>query len=144
MSKVFKAVDCFNQGFNCSQSVFSTYCEQFGINPEQALQISCGFGGGMGRQRGTCGAVTGAYMLIGLKHGNTREDDIQSRERTYELVREFADKFSERNKYTSCKELLGIDLLNGDKDAISEKIGAVCPKIVQDASEIIEDLLKIE
>ena len=57
-SKVNEAVDCFNNGFNCSQAILSTYCEQFGLDKITALKLSCGLGAGMGRLGETCGAVT--------------------------------------------------------------------------------------
>jgi len=69
MSRVEEAVSCFADGFSCSQSIVSTYGTEFGVDREKALKISTGFGGGMGRLGGTCGAVTGAIMVIGLKYG---------------------------------------------------------------------------
>ena len=61
-SKANEAVACFQEGFNCSQAVFLTYCEEFGLlDRKTALKIACGLGGGMGRLGGTCGAVSGAY-----------------------------------------------------------------------------------
>ncbi|WP_242975830.1 C-GCAxxG-C-C family protein [Desulfosporosinus sp. FKB] len=63
------AVDCFLSGFNCAQAVFSTYSNDLGLTMEMAKKIACGFGAGMGYIGETCGAVTGALMLIGLKYG---------------------------------------------------------------------------
>lgn len=143
MSKVTEAVDLFNRDFNCAQAVFSTYCEEYGLEPELALKISCSFGGGMGRLGETCGAVTGALMLIGLKHGKVEQGDNLSKEKTYELVQEFSNRFKARNKYIGCPELLGVDLINGDKHIVAERVKVVCPKMVHDAAEIIEELLNI-
>ena len=140
-SKVNEAVACFNSGFNCSQAILSTYCEQFGLNKETALKLSCGFGAGMGRLGETCGAVTGAYLLIGLIHGNCLTQDNKSKEKAYILVQEFADDFKERNKTTICRELLGVDLLTGDKQYAAGRVKEICSKMVQDAAEIIEDIL---
>jgi C_GCAxxG_C_C family probable redox protein len=140
-SKVTDAVNCFNSGFNCSQAILSAYCEEFNLDKNTALKIACGFGGGMGRLQETCGAVTGAYMLIGLKHGKFKKEDAESKDKTYTLVREFAKQFVEKNKTTSCCELLGIDLNNSDKDLAKEKIKTICPKLIQDAAEIIEGIL---
>ncbi|MDR0496836.1 MAG: C-GCAxxG-C-C family protein, partial [Treponema sp.] len=97
-SKVKEAIDCFNNGFNCSQAILSTYCEEFGLDKNTALKIACGLGGGMGRLQETCGAVSGAYLLIGLIHGKGIKEDDTAKEKTYTLVREFAKKFEERNK----------------------------------------------
>ena len=75
MSRVEQAVSCFQGGFNCSQAVLSTYAQDFGLDREAALKLAAGFGGGMGRMAGTCGAVTGAFMVLGLKHGPTEAGD---------------------------------------------------------------------
>jgi C_GCAxxG_C_C family probable redox protein len=72
MDKVDSAVSSFKEGFNCSQSVFSTYSRLFGLNHEVALKIAQGFGGGFARMGQTCGAVTGAFMVIGLKYGKVK------------------------------------------------------------------------
>ena len=69
-AKSEQAVRKFGKGFNCSQAVLSVYAEEFGLCRETALKIACGFGGGMGRMALTCGVVTGAFMVIGLKYGN--------------------------------------------------------------------------
>ena len=140
-SKVKEAVDCFNDGFNCSQAVLSAYCGEFGMDKKTALQIACGFGAGMGRLQETCGAVSGAYMLIGLKYGKFLKEDNPAKEKTYAMVREFARLFEERNKTTNCRELLGVDLIKGDKQTAAERVKSICPQMVKDASEIIESLL---
>ena len=128
-------------GFNCAQAMLSTYCGEFGLDKETALKISCGLGGGMGRLQETCGAVSGAYLIIGLKYGRFTKEDIPAREKTYALVREFARLFEERNKTTNCRELLGVDLINDDRQKIKERVKEVCSKVVQDAAEIIEEIL---
>ena len=69
MSKVDEAIECFYSGYSCSQAVLSAYCEDLGLDKETAMKISCGFGAGMARLGATCGAVTGAYIAIGLKYG---------------------------------------------------------------------------
>jgi C_GCAxxG_C_C family probable redox protein len=141
MSQANDAVDCFNHGFNCAQAVFSTYCEQLGLEKKTALKISCGFGAGMGRLGETCGAVAGAYLLIGLMHGKCDSDDNQSKEKTYELVQEFSKRFIERNQSTICRELIKVDFQSGDPQTIAAQVKTVCPKMVRDASEIIENML---
>ena len=140
-SKVNEAIACFNEGFNCSQAILSAYCGEFGMDKKTALQIACGFGAGMGRLQETCGAVSGAYMLIGLKYGKFLKEDNPAKEKTYAMVREFARLFEERNKTTCCRELLGVDLLEGDKQTASERVKSICPQMVKDAAEIIESLL---
>lgn len=140
-SKVDEAMACFNGGFNCAQAILSTYCEEFGLDKKAALQIACGLGAGMGRLQETCGAVSGAYLLIGLKHGQHLQEDAPAKEKTYALVREFSKLFEERNKTTNCRELLGVDLITGDRQTATQRVREICPKMVRDASEIIEQIL---
>lgn len=141
MTTASDAVACFDGGFNCAQAVFATASEHHGLDEETALRVACGFGAGMGRQQHTCGAVSGAYLLIGLACGNSSADDRPARERTYALVREFAARFEERNGSTNCRELLGVDLVGGDRETVTERVRAVCPNAVRDAAEIVGQLL---
>ncbi len=110
-----------------------------------ALRVAGAFGAGMGRMGETCGAVTGAFMVIGLKHGKTRAGDDDAREKTYALVQEFVERFRERNRTLICRELLGYDLGTPEgREAVAEQnlFLTVCPKFVRDAVEILEALLE--
>jgi C_GCAxxG_C_C family probable redox protein len=131
-----KALAYFNGGFNCSQAILSAYSPRYGLDAELAQRIACGFGAGMGRLGETCGAVTGAYMLISLIHGDDRE-------RTYELVREFSKRFIEHNGSTECRTLLNVDLITGDAEFASRQVAKICPNMVKDAAEILEELLDL-
>jgi C_GCAxxG_C_C family probable redox protein len=144
MNKVERAVSCFNDGFSCSQAVLSTYGEQFGLDRETALKVAGAFGGGMGNMGKTCGAVTGALMVIGLKYGQTRVEDKEPKKKTYRLVKEFAEQFKVRNGSINCTELLGCDLSTPEGMRCAEErnlFTTLCPKFVQDAAEILEELL---
>ena len=144
MNDVEKAVSKFKQGHSCSQSVFSTYGPRFGIDEEMALRISCPFGGGMARMGDTCGAVTGAFMSIGIKYGRVDPDDEASKENTYRIVNEFVEKFKGRNETIMCRDLIGYDIGDAKEHDLAEEKGifdTLCPKFVQDAAEILEDLL---
>ena len=132
---------CFGEGFNCAQAILSTYCDEYGLDRKTALQVSCGLGAGMGRRQETCGAVTGAYLVIGLKHGKYLKDDNAAKEMTYAKVQEFARRFEARRGTTNCRDLLGIDLLAGDKRTADERVNSLCPQLVRDAAEIIEEIL---
>lgn len=147
MSKIDNAVNCFQHGFNCSQAVFSTYCEQLGLDAETAFKVSCPFGAGMGRMACTCGAVTGAFMLIGLKHGKYKEEDNVARELSYRLVREFSEKFKAVNGSLLCRELLNCDLSTPEGVAYNKENGItakLCPEFVRDSAQIIEELLGLK
>lgn len=120
------------------------YGLRFGLDREIALKIAGAFGSGMGMGE-TCGAVTGAFMVIGLKHGKTKADNDAAKETTYELVKELTSRFSARNGSIKCKELLGCDLSTPEgMEAVIEKklFITLCPKFVQDAAEILEAFLK--
>jgi C_GCAxxG_C_C family probable redox protein len=110
MNNIDHAVSCFKEGFNCAQALLSTYGSQFGLDQEMALKAAGAFGGGMGRMGETCGAVTGAFMIIGLRHGKIKSEDEQTKEKAYSLVREFVEKFKSRNGSVLCRELLGCDI----------------------------------
>ena len=138
------AAATFGRGFNCAQSVLSSCCERYGMSREEALKVSCAFGAGMGRLGGTCGAVTGAYMAIGLKYGKCREDDEPAKEKTYALTQEFARRFGERNGSTVCRELLGLDMGTPEGMKIFKEKGyhaGRCTKYVRDAAGIVTELL---
>lgn len=143
-AKSEEAVSCFKEGFCCSQAVLSVYTEEFGLCRETALKIACGFGGGMGRMALTCGAVTGAFMVIGLKYGNVDANEKEIKEKTYGLVREFARRFEKRNGSSICRELLGCDISEPEGLRSAKENGlftSVCPGLVQDAVGILEEML---
>ena len=147
MNKPDEALSCFKKTFSCSQAVFSTYATEMGLDRETALRDAGAFGGGMARMGDTCGAVTGAFMLIGLKCGQIRADDGTTKEKTYQLVHEFVEKFKERNRSIVCKELLGVHPGTPEgSQAFKEKDlkNTVCVKLVRDAAEIVEKILERE
>ena len=140
-SRADEALECFNSGFYCSQALLTTYCDDPGLDRETALRLSCGLAAGMGRLGSVCGAVTGAYLVIGLMHGNVSPDDKEAVERTFSLVQEFDKRFVAKHGSSNCRELLGVDLLHGDKTIAGERVKAVCPGLVRSAAEILEGLL---
>ncbi len=138
------AVDTLRSGFNCAQAVFAAYAAGLGISENDSLRIAGGFGGGMGRLQETCGAVTGAFMLIGCKYGMTAKGDSEAKEKTYEYIRRFADRFMKMNKSISCKTLLGCDLQSDEGKKYYKEHDlheTVCVKCVRDAACIVEQML---
>jgi len=115
-----------------------------GLNREIALKISQAFGGGMAQMGETCGAVTGAFMVIGLKYGRTRADDDEAKAKTCSLVKEFAEQFKARNGTIICRELLGCDIGTPEGNRVAkdkELFSTVCPSFVRDAVDILEKIL---
>ena len=145
MKKSDVAVQCLTSGFNCAQAVFSTYCSELGLKPEMALRIAGGFGGGMGISE-TCGAVTGAFMLIGLKYGNANVEDKMNNRKTNSLVQEFTRRFKMINNSVKCKELLAYDIcMPEEMKIVREKklFNTICPRLIKDSSELVEELLQL-
>jgi C_GCAxxG_C_C family probable redox protein len=144
MNNPERAVSCFKETFSCSQAILSTYGPELGLEKETALKVAGAFGGGMARMGEVCGAVTGAFMVIGLKHGKIKVEDEEAKEKTYLIVREFVERFKSRNGSIKCRELLGYDIstLEGIKLIKEKKLFyTICVKYVRDAAEIIEELL---
>ena len=108
-SRAQRAVELFKQGFNCSQAVFASCADLYGINDEQlALRLAASFGGGTGRMRMTCGAANGMFMLAGLHNGSSTPHDNEGKMKNYAFVQQLAGEF--KNTYGSliCAELLGL------------------------------------
>ena len=146
MNNVNIAVERFINGSNCSQAVLGSYCQEFGLDCETAFKVATGFGGGM-RMGETCGAVTGAFMVLGLKYGNTTAEDKAAKAKTYGKVIEYTSRFKARNGSVVCKELLDCDISipEGMKKAQEDGLfDSVCPKMVQEAAEILEEMLAEE
>lgn len=145
MSKIEKAADYFSKGFSCSQAVCATFAVDFGVPEETALKMASGFGGGCARLGLTCGAVTGAYLVIGLKFGRGKNDGDSAKEKTYEIVKKFSLQFIKRNGTLNCTELLGYDIGNSDERKRANEANlfkTLCPKLVKDACELLEVVLE--
>lgn len=143
-SRADKAVACFKEGLACSQAVLSCYADDFGLDKDLALKLAAGFGGGMGRTGHRCGAVTGAYMVIGLKYGATTAQDKASKEHTHQMVREFNEKFTALHQTVTCRKLLNCDISTpeGFEEAKQKcLLTTICPKLVKDAVEILEKMV---
>jgi C_GCAxxG_C_C family probable redox protein len=103
------AVNKFNRGYACSQSILTEYCKLFDLDEETALKLSAGFAAGM-RNGKTCGAVTGAIMVLGLKFGNRHCDNADGRKNVYDAVAEYTKRFEQLHGSTDCRELLGCNV----------------------------------
>lgn len=106
--RVQKAVELFMQGYNCSQSVFLAFADLYGMDEDMAKRVSAGFGGGVGRMRMMCGAVSGMVMLAGLDAGQTEGNDRKGKADCYAVVLGLVNKFKDENGSVICAELLGM------------------------------------
>jgi C_GCAxxG_C_C family probable redox protein len=144
MSEQDYAVKCFTDGFNCAQAVLSSRSEEFGLTKETAFKVAGAFGSGMGQLGETCGAVTGALMLIGLKYGKFRIGDAESKDRAYACVKSYADAFKKEHGSINCTDLIKYDLSDPEALAAARKSGvfqSVCPKLIASSVRIVESLL---
>ena len=103
-----KAKQLFEEGYNCAQAVFCAFNDLMNIDFETALRISSSFGGGLGRLREVCGAVSGAAMVLGYLYGYESPKDNTPKMEHYALIQQFANDFAEVNGSYICKELLGL------------------------------------
>ncbi|HEY3275718.1 MAG TPA: C-GCAxxG-C-C family protein [Syntrophorhabdaceae bacterium] len=147
MDRIDRALQTFREGFNCSQAIARAFGPSYGLEEDEALGIAAAFGGGIARTGGTCGAVTGAMMIIGLAYGKRRADDKESVERTNRLAAAFLDRFARRHYTVTCRELLGCDmstpegLLFAKTHDLREQL---CAAFIKDAAGILEELLSGE
>lgn len=143
-ARIARASALFAEGFSCSQAVFLAFAEELGLDRETALKLSQALGGGMGHLGQACGAVSGAFLAISLKHGRSRADDMAARDRTYERMKRLADLFRERYGSISCPGLLGLDL--GTPEGLAEAkakglFASRCAEYVRTAAELAEAII---
>ena len=100
------AEELFREGYNCAQAVFIAFCDKTGFDKDLAAKTASSFGGGLGRMREVCGAVSGAAMVLGVLKGYADPADHDAKKAHYALVQEFARRFKEYNGSIICRELL--------------------------------------
>ena len=140
---VEEAVELFEQGCACSQAVLASVAERLGLDRGQAMRISACFAAGM-RGGEVCGAVTGAYMALGLAHCGTDCTTAEGRQAAYAEVVSFNRAFRERHGSLLCRELLGGDLSTPEGAKLASE-GRLfldkCPEFVRDAALILDETL---
>ncbi|HOS40699.1 MAG TPA: C-GCAxxG-C-C family protein [Spirochaetota bacterium] len=144
MDKTEAAVQTFGAGFNCAQAVLGAFAPDAGLDADTAYAIATGFGAGLAYRGETCGAVSGAVMVLGLRYGWRGGDIAESRDRTVERVREFIRRFEGTHGTILCQDLLGMDV--ADPAALCKArernlFRTLCPRYVRDAAAILEDML---
>ena len=140
-----KAKELFKEGYNCAQSVFGAFCEEMNLEQQVAMKLSSSFGGGMGRLREVCGAVSGMFLIAGVLYGYDDPKDQKIKAEHYARIQKLANEFQEQNKSIICRELLGDDGISNDPvpEARTEKYyeKRPCIDLVGDAAKIIENYL---
>lgn len=120
-ARVQRAVDNFMQGYGCCQSVVAAFADLYNLDDTMAKRIAAGFGGGVGRMRMMCGAVSGIVILAGLDRGQIDGADRKGKSMCYKVVQELLDEFKVQNGSVVCAELLG---LNGHEKAQSSYVAS--------------------
>ena len=139
-----KAAAAFLRGYNCAQAVALAYKEELGLDEEQVLRLSCGFGGGLSRLREVCGAVSGMLMAAGALYGYTTPADDVVKGQHYTLVQELAGRFREVHGALTCRELLNRP---GPESPIPDAFNAAvyasrpCARFVGTAARILEEYM---
>jgi C_GCAxxG_C_C family probable redox protein len=144
MNKSEKAIQLFKT-LNCNQAVLAPFGPDYGVSEELCIKLGLSYGGGMGRQGKTCGAVTGAYTVIGLWAADHAEDLPAKKKLATQKVQEFNQLFTKQYGHLDCKDLLGYNLSIAEEDAKVKELNlfdTVCPKLVGSAAELLEEILK--
>ena len=135
-----KSQEYFDEGYACSQSVLLTFTSQFDLDERTAKLISSTFGGGMGRLREKCGAVTGGFMVLGLKYGNENPKDMETKLTAYKRVRDLNHQVEEIHGTCNCAEILKKFATEADiAERKHHKI--ICRRVVGDVVEQLYDLI---
>lgn len=147
--RVSRAVENFMAGYGCCQSIVAAFADLYGLDDTLAKKIAAGFGGGVGRMRMMCGAVSGIVMLVGLHCGQTEGSDREGKSACYKVVQELLEQSREQNGSLICAEILG---LKGYEKASCSYVASPrtaeyyksrpCADKVESAARIFADFLK--
>ena len=152
------AVDYFNKGYNCCQAVLLAFQDLTGLSSEASALLASSFGGGMGKLREVCGAVSGMFMAIGMISGYSDPKDPEAKAAHYKRIQELASQFKGKNGSYICRELLSGEFTGRDPISVSEMSSVTppaprtaeyyqkrpCGELVGDATEILSQFLNIE
>jgi C_GCAxxG_C_C family probable redox protein len=133
MSRIEKAIDNHNKGYNCGQAVACAFCDVAGVEEETLFKMTEGMGLGMGCMEGTCGAVSGAVAILGLRNSTANLEAPDSKAGTYQLSKELVQTFKNKNESIVCKDLKGVE---------TKKVLRSCQGCIEDAAMILEDILE--
>jgi C_GCAxxG_C_C family probable redox protein len=143
MNKSDLAKKYFKEGYNCCQAVVLAFASDMGLNETTALAIASSFGGGIGRLREVCGAVSGMCIVAGMMYGYTSPTDSTKKAEHYQLIQKMAAEFEEKNGSIICKVLTGIQK---DHHIPTERTNEFykkrpCVELVGDAAKILENVI---
>lgn len=143
--KAQRAYELFLQGYNCAQSVAGAFADEMGLPPETVMHMACGFGGGIGRLRETCGTVSGMVLAAGALRGYGGPETGEAKTRTYAMIQELVARFRAANGSIVCRELLGLAAPEGTPQAEARTPEYYrkrpCPRLAAEAAGILEAYL---
>ena len=137
----------FKRGYNCAQAVAIAFADELGVDEERAARLASSFGGGMGKMREVCGAVSGALLVYGALRGNSDPEDGEAKKQHYANVRAFADRFKAEHETIICRELLhNIGLkkdIGGDPEERTPEYYRTrpCVRFVETAATVLAEML---
>lgn len=131
-SRVEETIKRHDKGYNCAQAVACTYCDLVGVEEEMMFRMTEALGLGMGGMAGTCGAVTGACVLAGMKQSTGQLEKPDSKASSYKLSKEIVRQFEEKNQSVVCRTLKGVDTGN---------VLLPCSECIRDAARLAEKVL---
>ena len=139
-----RAIELFRKSYNCSQAVFASRADLAGVSEKDALKIAAGFGAGIARTQGICGACSGAIMLLGARFHDDA-DVPASKSRVYDIVKSFLKDFETLHGSTECLTILGVDL-NTEEGKVAAKeqrlFETKCERFVIDAGNLVDKYLR--
>lgn len=141
MDRIERAVQYFQDRQSCSQAVLLAFHDKLGLDKTTALKLAAGFGGGMGMGE-TCGAATGAFMVLGLMFD---PDDVDARDKMHALTHEFAERFKLYRGSLVCRELIGCEIYTPEGKEYFKQSNLradVCEQLVREAAAITQELLQ--
>ncbi|MCR5846676.1 MAG: C-GCAxxG-C-C family protein [Lachnospiraceae bacterium] len=145
MTRKEKAMNYFKEGFNCSQSVVLAYSDMLDADESFLLKLSSSFGGGLGRLREVCGAVSGMAIVTGILYGYDDSSSKEDKAEHYKRIQELAHEFEKRNGSIVCRELLGLNVKHDEPTPEARTAEYYkkrpCVELVGDAAEILEEYI---
>lgn len=138
-----KAANNFREGYNCAQSVLLAFANKVGLKEDEALKLASSFGGGMGRLREVCGAVSAMFMIAGILKGYTEPNNDIVKANHYKLIQDLAAEFKLKHGTIICRELLGLDgtefspIPSARTDEYYKE--RPCEEFIKCAAEIVEE-----
>ena len=144
MEKGILAVELFVEGYNCAQAVAMVFSDEMGMTREQTAKLASSFGGGMGRMREVCGAVSGMLMVAGMLYGYATPEEGEIKKTHYQRVQELAGQFREKIGTIICREILDNPQTDPNPSPRTEEYyrDRPCARMVYTAAKIMEDYIR--